>query len=521
VNLEILTSNQKITVFIGMAIYMIAMISIGLYYAKKNKSSEDFFLGGRTLGPWVAAMSAEASDMSSWLLMGLPGLAYVSGYANAGWTAIGLAVGTYLNWKIVSRRLRSYTIIADNAITIPDFFSNRFHDKKKILMSISAIIIFVFFTIYTSSGFVACGKLFVSLFDYDYTKMMLLSALVVVLYTAVGGFLAESMTDFVQGLLMFFALIAVMIVGTAEAGGIGKITEIIGNMDGFTSLLSAHDRATGEAVNLGFIDILSTLAWGLGYFGMPHILLRFMALKDPKEMKKSRVIACTWCFISLAVAVLIGVIGVAAVPNLLEGAKNAKEITSNSETIFIVMTQIFGKKALPLTILAGIILSAILAATMSTSDSQLLVTSSAIAQNFYKGVIKKDATDEQILFVSRITIVIVTIFGAILALDPDSSVFDMVSNAWAGFGAAFGPLVLFSLFWKRTTLQGAVAGMIGGGGMVLIWKYWLSNLGGIFKIYELLPAFIFSAILIVVVSLCTKAPDESIIEEFERAKELA
>lgn len=302
---QILNPSQRTMAFIGMVAYMILVVVVGLVYSKRNKNSEEFFLGGRSLGPWVTAMSAEASDMSSWLLMGLPGLAFFSGYASAGWTAIGLAVGTWFNWKFVAVRLRNYSHLANNSITIPDYFSNRFHDSKRILMSISAVIIFFFFIIYTSSGFAALGKLFNTLFGYDYTLMMIIGALVVVVYTIVGGFLAESTVDFMQGFLMFFSLIIILVVGIIEAGGLANIAATFDSMEGFASLITSHNRSTANAVPVSFLEIASSMAWGLGYFGMPHVLLRFMAIREAKELHRSRRIAMIWVVISLAAAVLM------------------------------------------------------------------------------------------------------------------------------------------------------------------------------------------------------------------------
>jgi len=340
----------------------------------------------------------------------------------------------------------------------------------------------------------------------------------VVVYTIVGGFLAESTTDFMQGTLMFFSLIVILLAGIIEAGGVGNIIATIGSMDGFASLTASHNRATGAAVPVSLLEIASSLAWGLGYFGMPHVLLRFMAIRDSKELVKSRHIAMIWVVISLSAAVLIGIVGVAAVPQLLDGVA-ANAVTSRAETIFIVMTQLLAKNMGVLVLLVGVILSGILAATMSTSDSQLLITASAVSQNFFKGVLKKDATEKQIMWVSRCTIIIVAIIAALLARDPNSSIFGIVSYAWAGFGAAFGPLMLFSLFWKRTNLPGAIAGMLSGGLGVVVWKNAIAPMGGLWSIYELLPAFVFSCVCIVVVSLATKAPAEAIVKEFEAVME--
>lgn len=497
---------------ISMGFYMVVVLYIGIVAAKMTKTTADYYLGGRTLGPWITAMSAEASDMSSWLLMGLPGLAYFSGLADAAWTAIGLAVGTYLNWRIVARRLRRYSIVANNSITLPDFFSNRFHDERKILMTISALIILFFFIPYTASGFVACGKLFESLFGYNYTVAMLVSAVVVVAYTAIGGFLAESLTDLIQGFVMIVALMIIMSFAVYHAGGFGAVVDNAKEMSGYFDMFLTHVRKTGEASPYGIFAIVSTLAWGLGYFGMPHILLRFMAIRSTKEVKKSRIIGTTWCFISLVAAVFIGIAGTAAMPDLLKGIAEPK--AADAEVIFIKLTQLLAENGVLLAFFGGVIISGILAATMSTSDSQLLVASSSISENFFKNL-KKDATNKQLMWVSRATVVLIAIIAAIMALDPDSSIFNIVSYSWAGFGAAFGPVMLFALFWKRTTLWGAFAGMISGSATVILWNLLEKWVGGIFELYELLPAFIIACGFILVVSLLGKEPSKEIQREFE------
>lgn len=496
-------------VLLAMAAYMIVVLAIGFYYAKRNKTSDDYFIGGRNLGAWVTAMSAEASDMSSWLLMGLPGLAYLTGFGEAGWTAIGLAIGTYLNWKFVAKRLRKYTEVSNNSITLPDFFSNRFRDKNNILMIISSILIIIFFTVYAASGFSACGKLFASVFNYDYVPTMIICGCVIVLYTSVGGFMAASTTDLIQGLLMSFAIIIVLIVGVVKAGGVGEVVSYAKSLDGYMSLLNTYDPATGKAASYGVIRMISGLAWGLGYFGVPHILLRFMAIKTSKEIKKSRIIAMTWVIISLAVAVCIGYVG-ATITSKGIGGIELLTTSAAAETIFIRLTNAFLPK-----FIAGIVLSGILAATMSTADSQLLLVSSSVGNNLYKNVFKKDATDKQLLFVTKTATCIVALVAMIIALDPNSSIFNLVSLAWSGFGAAFGPLILFALFWKRTTLKGAISGMIGGGTLSVIWSLYITNLGGIFEVYSLLPAFIFASLLIVIVSLLDKEPSEEIQKEFD------
>lgn len=515
-------SNSFYTL-LSMILYMCVMIIIGIYFAKfANKDSENFFIGGRKLGPWVAAMSAEASDMSGWLLMGLPGVAYWSGLSDAAWTAIGLAIGTYLNWLLVSKRLRRYSIAAGNSITIPEFFSNRYKENKKVIMTIASVFILVFFAVYTGSCFVAFGKLFNQLFGFDYQLMMLIGAVFVLIYTFLGGFLAESTTDFVQGIVMIFALIAVLFIGTAAAGGVDAvianarsipgfieffgIAQPIVDANGIQQISTTGTALFGNAAPYGFLTIISTMAWGLGYFGMPQVLLRFMGIRSTAELTKSRRIAVVWVVISLIAAVLIGIIGRSLYPATL--------LTSSaSENIFIVISQ-----TLMHPIVAGIMMAGILAATMSSSDSYLLIAASAFSRNIYQGLIKKDATDKQIMLISRITLLVVALIGIIIALDENSIIFKVVSFAWAGFGATFGPIMLFSLFWKRTNRAGAIAGMLGGAGMVFLWKLAIRPLGGVFGIYELLPAFIFSCILIVIVSLLTKKPSKEIEDEFEAVR---
>jgi sodium/proline symporter len=500
-------TSAQILILLPMAVFMLIMIAIGIFYTKKHRSAEDFFLGGRRLGPWVTAISAEATDMSSWLMLGLPGVAYLTGLGEAGWTAIGLIIGTYLNWLFVARRLRLYSQVAGNAITIPDFFSNRFHDKTRVLVSLSALFIIVFFTVYAASGFVSLGLLFNTVlgFGFDYASMMLISAAVVVIYIVLGGFMADSVTDLVQGLLMLIALIVVTFVGISVAGGFGQVLTHGGSMPGFLDPFAVHSPAKNAAVPFTGLTIVSTLAWGLGYFGMPHILVRFMAINKPSELHRSRIIATAWVVIALGTAVAIGLIGASILPGALAGR--------DSERIFIYMSTNY----LP-PVLAGVMLSGILAATMSTADSQLLVAASSVSENFLKDIIKKDATEGQVMWVSRITIVVVAIVAAIVAFDPKSSVFDIVSHAWAAFGATFGPLMLFSLFWRRTTFRGALAGMVGGALCSLLWPPVIAPLGGVFAIYELLPAFIFSALLIIIFSLTDKMPGQSILDEFDRVK---
>lgn len=514
--------NQTLQILIAMLIYMAIVIVIGIVFAKRaNQSSEDYFLGGRTLGPWVTAMSAEASDMSGWLLMGLPGVAYWCGLADAAWTAIGLAVGTYLNWLIVSKRLRRYSIRANNSITLPDFFSNRFREKKKVIMTISALFILVFFTVYAASCFVTCGKLFSTLFGASYISMMIVGAAFVLLYTILGGFLAESASDFMQSITMIVALAAVVIVSTVRAGGLDAVIENAKSIPGFLDffglatpvlgengeqLVEAGKPVFGAAAEYGILNVFSMLAWGLGYFGMPQVLLRFMAIRKEKELTRSRRIAMIWVTISLAVAVFIGIVGRQVLPTELL-------TKSAAENVFIKLAT----GSLP-AILAGFVMAGILAATISSSDSYLLIAASAFSKNIYQGVLNKKASDKQVMAMSRLTLLVIALIAIVIALDENSVIFTIVSFAWAGFGATFGPLILFSLFWKRMTRAGAIAGMIGGAGMVFLWKLVISKFGGAFGIYELLPAFIFSSICILVVSLLTPAPSAEIRADFDAVK---
>lgn len=515
-------NGNTVQILVAMILYMTVVIAIGLIYAKKaNQNSENYFLGGRSLGPWVTALSAEASDMSGWLLMGLPGVAYWCGLADAAWTAIGLAIGTYFNWLIVSKRLRRYSVRANNSITLPDFFSNRFREKKKVIMSLAALFILVFFTVYASSCFVTCGKLFSTLFGASYESMMVLGAIFVLVYTILGGFLAESASDLMQAIVMFVALSAIVVVSIVNAGGLGAVIENAKSIPGFfeffgianpalneagEQIVEAGAPVFGAASEYGVLRICSMLAWGLGYFGMPQVLLRFMAIRKEEELKSSRRIAMIWVVISLTVAVFIGIAGRAIFPTT--------HLTSiASENIFITLSTSF----LP-PILAGFVMAGILAATISSSDSYLLIASSAVAKNIYQGIFKKDATDKQVMRITRITLLSIALIAIVIALDEKSVIFNIVSFAWAGFGATFGPIMLFSLFWKRTNRAGAIAGMVGGAVMVFLWKLVISKLGGVFGIYELLPAFIFSAICIVVVSLCTAPPSKEIEEDFDSVK---
>lgn len=504
-------TGAQILILISIISYLAIVISVGLRFSRQNKSADDFYLGGRKLGPLVTAMSAEASDMSSWLLMGLPGVAYFFGIADAGWTAIGLAIGTYVNWLIVAKKLRRYSQRI-GAITIPDFFANRYRDKSKLLLLFSALIIVIFFIPYTASGFVACGKLFSGLFDIGYFPAMLISALVIIGYTALGGFLAASTTDFIQSIIMSIALIVVLGFGVGTAGGFGAVIDNAKSMEGYLSLTATHNVATHETGSYGALTIASTLAWGLGYFGMPHILLRFMAIKDDSKLKLSRRVASIWVVISLAVAVFIGIIGYSM---SLKDAIPMFESKSAAENIIVQIANTLSSYNFFLALVAGVILAGILASTMSTADSQLLAASSSVSYNIIEGVFGQKLSKKSSVVVARIVLVIIAVIGILLATNPNSSVFDIVSFAWAGFGASFGPLMLFSLFWRRTNRFGAIAGVLAGGITVFVWKYLIAPLGGILAIYELLPAFLVACIAIVVVSLLTPAPEKEITDDFD------
>lgn len=504
---------SEICIIVTIVVYLAAMLLVGFAYSKTNNDSTDFYLGGRKMGPLVTAMSAEASDMSSWLLMGMPGLAYLTGIASPGWTAIGLALGTWLNWLIVARRLRRYSANLD-AITVPQFLSLRFHDQRNLLNALGAVIIIVFFVPYTASGFAACGKLFHSLFGVDYMAAMLVSALVIVGYTILGGFRAVTTTDLIQSMVMSLALIAVLGYGIVVAGGWGAVVENAQSLSGYLTMTASHDAVTGGATSYSLLDIVSTMAWGLGYFGMPHILLRFMAIEDEKKLVLSRRIATVWVVIAMAASIVIGMVGLGMT------RVGALEFLggSSSETLIVRIASLISRHGVLAAVLAGLILAGILAATMSTADSQMLAAASSVSQNILQEFGHLKLSEKQSLFAARLTIICVSVVGVVLARDPDSSVFGIVSFAWAGFGGAFGAVVLCALFWKRCNWQGALAGMLCGGLMVFVWKYIVSPLGGVFGIYELLPAFLVSLAVCAVVSLVTPAPTEDILAEFDAAK---
>lgn len=489
---------DNINIVVIFAAYLLFMISIGVLYYKKTENLSDYILGGRKLNSWVTALSAQASDMSGWLLLGLPGYAYLSGMESV-WLGIGLAAGTYLNWKFVAKKLRQYTQVAGDSITIPVYFENRFRDKSHSLRIISSILILVFFLLYTSSGLVAGGKLFNTVFEIPYQQALLIGALVIITYTFLGGFMAVCWTDFFQGTLMVCAIALVPLAAMKGIGGYDSTVSIIESID--PQLLNPWTALAG-----GAIPLISNLAWGLGYFGMPHILVRFMAIESPEKIKQARIIAMVWVIISLIFAVVVGIVGRAYLyPEFLGEA--------GSETIFMVM---INNMFTP--IIAGILLAAILAAIMSTADSQLFVAASAFTEDIYRIIMRKNAGEKELVWMGRFAVIIISAIAYLIARDPNNSVMGLVSYAWAGFGAAFGPVILFSLFWRNTTRNGALGGMIVGGLTVIIWKQ-LS--GGIFDLYEIVPGFLLSCITIYAISILDKeGPAEEILREFDHLKQI-
>jgi SSS family solute:Na+ symporter/sodium/proline symporter len=481
----------------SLALYFIVMIGIGLYaYRKSTSDSAGYMLGGRSLSPSVTALSAGASDMSGWMLMGLPGAMYVTGLSSI-WIAIGLVIGAYFNYLIVAPRLRTYTEVANDSITLPDFFENRFNDKRHLLRVVSSVVIILFFTLYTSSGIVAGGKLFESSFGLDYEAGLYVTAGVVVVYTMFGGFLAVSLTDFVQGCIMFVALVLVPFVVISDIGGLQVMHETINSLD--AEKLNMFNGVSALA-------IVSAMAWGLGYFGQPHIIVRFMAIRSVKDLPVARRIGMTWMIVSICGAMATGFAGIAYV------AKTGTVLT-DPETIFILFSQVLFHP-----LIAGFLLAAILAAIMSTISSQLLVTSSSLTGDFYQAFLNKDATDKQLVFIGRLSVLLVAVVAISLAYDRNSSILSLVSNAWAGFGAAFGPLVILSLYWKKMNKQGALAGMLTGAFTVLFWIYAPITIGGeslSSVMYEIVPGFILATIAIVLVSKATGEPDDSVEKMFD------
>ncbi|WP_304964594.1 sodium/proline symporter [uncultured Oscillibacter sp.] len=508
-------STAQICIMGTIILYLCFVIFTGVMIGRRSKkSAEGFYLGGRGIGPLVTAMSAEASDMSSYLLMGIPGLAYLSGVADASWTAIGLAAGTYLNFLLVAKKLRRYSVKLD-AITIPSFISKRYGEKKPVIMCISALIILIFFVPYVASGLAAIGKLFNSLFGWDYMAAVIIGAIVIISYTSIGGFNAVATMDLIQSVIMTCALAVIVVFGVVQAGGMDAVIAHARTLPGFFSFTETYNAASGAAEPYGFIRIVSMMAWGLGYFGMPHILVRFMAIRDENELTLSRRIAGTWVVISMGVAVFIGIVGHAVsaagrVP-FLEG--------SATETIIVKLSDLLSTYGIFPAIVAGCILAGILAATMSTADSQLLAASSAFSENIVQEVFGVKLTEKQTMLIARLTVVVIAVIALFLASDPDSNVFQIVSFAWAGFGAAFGPAILCALYWKRSNRFGIMAGLVAGGVMIFVWKFLVRPMGGALDIYELLPAFVVGLAAIVIVSLLTPAPDAGIEKLFDEVRE--
>ncbi|UOE81443.1 sodium/proline symporter PutP [Vibrio splendidus] len=477
--------------------YLIMMLAIGVIAYKRTSNSTDYFLGGRSLGPWPAALSAGASDMSGWLLLGLPGYAYAAGF-EAFWLAGGLLVGTWANWLISAKRLRTYSITTES-LTLPEFLSRRFNDNSKLIQTISAFFILLFFLFYTSSGLVAGGKLFETVFGLDYTTAVIIGTVCVVSYTLFGGFLAVSWTDLVQGLLMSAALLIVPI--AAMNGGLGQLSSDLHNIN--PELLTLWNDAKGEP--LSAIAIISLAAWGLGYFGQPHILARFKATRSNKDLVTARRIAVIWTALSMVGAMLVGLVGLIYVTN-----SGAPKLDDGEKIFMLLVNAMFHP------VIAGILLAAILAAIMSTADSQLLVSSSAMAEDLYKQILKKDATSEEIVRVGRFAVILISLIALVLAMTPDSSVLGLVSYAWAGFGAAFGPAIVLSLYWSRMNRNGALAGIVVGGVTIVLWKQFT---GGWFDVYEIVPGIILSTLSIVIVSLITGEPEDEVKKqhaEFEK-----
>lgn len=490
-------SSGSIGTLFSFALYLVCMLLIGWYFYRRTKNLSDYVLGGRGLNAWVTSLSAQASDMSGWLLLGLPGYAYLSG-VEASWIAIGLIIGTYINWRFIARRLRKYTFIAGDSITLPVFFENRFRDNTYVLRIISALFILIFFLLYTASGFVAGAKLFNTVFGLPYIWALVIGVFVIIAYTFLGGFMAVSWTDFFQGSLMFFAILIIPAMGIFALGGLNSTVTDLREIN--PELLNFFTSSNGTSLSI--ISIISLLGWGFGYFGQPHILARFMAIRSSQEIKKARRIAMGWVIVSLAAAVMVGLVGRAYLIKTPLVGKSA------SETVFMVLVN-----SLTNPLIGGILLAAILAAVMSTADSQLLVTSSAITEDFYKIMFRKKASEKELVWISRFSVVGVAIIAFIIALNPESSVLELVAYAWAGFGATFGPVIVLSLFWNRMTKNSAIGGIIVGALTVLIWK----NLkGGLFNLYEIVPGFILSIIAIVIISLIDKKPCSEITEEFKR-----
>jgi len=485
---------DQILILFSFVLYLAVVFAIGWMAFKKTSDLGDFILGGRRLGSWVAALSAGASDMSGWLLLGLPGYAYLSGIESI-WIAGGLLVGTWLNWRIVAARLRAYSHISGDAITLPAFFNNRFKDSSGLLQLVSALFILLFFLFYTSSGLVAGGKLFESVFGIDYIWAVAIGCVAIILYTSIGGFLAVSWTDLLQALLMAAALLIVPVLALYETGGATVAMSAI-------QLKSAHlldPFVSADGSPLTVIAIISLLGWGLGYFGQPHILARFKGIESVEAVPKARRIAVSWTFLTLTGASLSGLLGIGIFEPALSDA--------GSEKVFIRLIEVMCHP-----LIAGLFLAAILSAIMSTADSQLLVSSSAFTEDIYKRLFDQESSESRLVLVGRVTVILIAMIAFVLAMDPENKVLDLVSYAWAGFGAAFGPTLIMALYWKRMTRNGALAGIICGGITVVVWK---QLDGGLFDLYEIVPGCVISLLAILIFSIADNRPGVDIHSEFE------
>ncbi len=485
--------NMPLPTLATFAAYLAVMLALGIVAYRSTTNLSDYVLGGRSLGPGVAALSAGASDMSGWLLLGLPGAVYVSGLSEL-WIGVGLVVGAFLNWVFVAGRLRRFTALAHDSLTIPDFLEHRFGDRTRLLRIISAVVILVFFTLYISAGLVGGGLLFQSSFGMEYQTAVWVGAIVIISYTFLGGFLAVSWTDFAQGILMFLTLLVVPMFVVVLVGGWGSVQ---------TEVISVDPSHTAILKGMTFMGMISLLAWGLGYFGQPHILARFMALRSERDVPRATLIGMSWMVLALVGAVATGYLGIAYF---------ADAPLADGETVLIELI-----RALFNPWVAGVLMAAILAAIMSTIDSQLIVSASAITNDFYRGMVRSNAGATELVWISRAAVIAVSVIALMLAMDPDAGVLDLVAYAWGGFGAAFGPVIILSLYWSRMNRNGALAGMVVGALTVIIWKE-LS--GGVFDVYELLPGFIFATVAIVVVSQLTGRPSVEVEQQFAQSRRL-
>ena len=519
---------QTVAHIVAFVLYLGMMVYIGLRTAKGNNSASDLFLGGRKVGPWVTALSAEASDSSAWLLMGLPGLCYMGGFKETFWTAIGLIAGTYLAWLFVAKNLRKCSIAFDDSITIPEFLTNRFKDKSHVLSVVSVIFIVVFFTIYTASGFVACAKLFRSVFGLNWNIGLLIGFVIILSYTILGGYRAVCTTDFIQGTLIFVAFVISSVIIVSIVGGpssaVASVNDFAAKAVNGEFGAKMMEKFVGNK-SFGVMSAISAFSWCLGYFGMPHIIIRFMGCRSNREITTARRVGIIWMIISYIGTFIIGTVGTVYLfrHGILLGADSAEVAVEGVKVLGLGTEEaVFSETMIRMypAFIAGIFLCAILAASMSTADSQLLSASSAIAQDIYKGIINKNATEKKVLIISRVSVFVIALLGLLLALNPESSVFSLVAFAWSGFGGTFGPLILLALYWRKTTARGAIAGLITGGVVDVVWHYLPASKCAIFGVYEILPAFIACLAVTVIVSLCDKNKDPQMLEEFDAYKNM-